>query len=832
MDVLNKEYLKDLIEHSRQSLNQTFNFHKDNFSKFDTVNSFLIDKVLNSDRTNVLITTPVKEGLNEFLFPTILTTTLHCQRKNSNEEPTFELSDILLSRQDGIISIVREVTGTQVRILPLGNIKRIDLDNPENYISISTKFSSKIKEIASRETLLQRNKGYENLRKKIFAEYETYKGIISYFNLRDIQLPLKNKNKVVIVASKNDILPQIPSCIPFLYVNKSGEVYPDTPFDPLLIVVNDFNTAKENFIEKGIPIDTIAFIGDTKYQQSISAISKAYRQQKFNRCIFIGTQDIETGEHFEVLKWNWTLPEIKFFNQRQYQNLTPEIISNAELSEATLKFTNFIAETEKRYENLINLKRLLKLIRRIYPITAIGNENRIRERANEIYASFESEAEEVFQDEYYNIDTDYQEDLEQLKSITKNIIDLFKNANAKDIWFKNAADIDYIVVPKSIKKHYEKEIQNCFETKQKGVRLNSFGNIAELLKQPEQNVGGNYTGLKDTKIITVSEFFKKEPDGKTHLFLSLYSNGVFTDILLQKILSGNHKTKILCYTEEAKVMQMYLHGFQKEDETELRSVHRELLCGIKYPETPNINPENIDDWIKHFLIGLDEQKYTREDEQRYEIVFEDESTAIERESKKVFVDGYEELYKEIKQLQKGDRVRIYHNPDKETLHDIIKMTDEKKLFSRVDYFSALWKNALRSYFSSKGFGYHFESLYEELKSNGLSVSKMTLEMWLKEDCKIKFPQERRDILAIIKTVENSELNSNIGVIIALKKEYNGRLNKAGRNFSNEIDHYILTKEKGKMLDWLSDEHIEQIVSDGAPLRTIKTIKIIEEEITD
>ncbi len=831
MDILNKEYLKDLIEHSRQSLNQTFNFHKDNFSKFDTVNSFLINKVLNSDRTNFLITTPTKDGLNDFLLPTILTTTLHCQRKNINEETTFELADILLSKQDGIVSTVREVTGTQVRILPLGNTKRIDLDNPENYISISTKFSSKIREIASRETLIQRNKGYGNFRKKIFAEYETYKGIISYFNSRDIQLPLKNKNKVIIVASKNEILPKIPSCIPFLYVNKSGEVYPDTTFDPLLIVVNDFYTAKENFIEKGIPIDTIAFIGDTKYQQSISAISKAYRQQKFNRCIFIGTQDIETGENFEVLKWNWTLPEIKFFNQQQYQNLSPEIISNTELSEATLKFTNFIAETEKRYENLINLKRLLKFIRRIYPITAIGNANRIRERANEIYASFESEAEEVFQDEYYNIGADYQEDLEQLKSITKNIIDLTKNANAKDNWFKNATDIDYIVVPKSIKRHYEKEIQNCIETKQKGIRLNSFGNIAELLKQPEQNVNGSYTGLKNTKVITVSEFLKKDSDSKTHLFLSLYSNGIFTDILLQKILSGNHKTKILCYIEEAKVMQMYLQGFQKEDETELHSVHRELLCGIKYPQTPNINTENIDDWITH-LIGLDEQKYTRADEQRYEIVFEDESNAIERESKKVFVDGYEELYKEIKQLQKGDRVRIYHNPDKETLHDIIKMTDEKELFTSVDNFSSLWKNALRSYLSSKGFGYHFDTLFEELKENGLSVDKPRLEYWLKEDCKTKFPMKKRDLLAIIKTTNHPELNRNIQNIFAIKTTYSGRLVKAGVEFSEEINTYILTKDKGKMLDWLSDEHIEQIVSNGAPLRTIKTIKIIEEEIID
>lgn len=825
MEIFNKEYLKDIIEHSKQSLNQTFCFHKENFSKFDTVNSFLIDKVLKNDRTNILITSPTKDKLNEFILPTILTTSLHCLTKNNNSETEIVVGDILVSKEDGRVSTVKDLNETSIRILPLGTTRRIDIENLSDYVQISPRYADRLEEVRFSKTRIN---NFEATKRKEITEYGS---VLSYFNTTDIQLPLKNKTKVIFVGSKNEILPKIPSCIPYQYVNKSGEVYPDTPFDPLLIVVNDFNTAKEFFIEKGIPIDTIVFIGDTKYLQSISAISKAYRQQKFNRSIFIGTQDIEIGENFEVLKWNWTLPEIKFFNQQQYQNLTPEIISNADLSEATLQFTNFISETERHYENLINLKRLLKFIRKVYPITAIGNVNRIRERANEIYAAFETEAEEVFQDEYYNIDTDYKEDFEQFKSITKNIIDLIKNRNAKDDWFKTATGIDYIVVPKSIKKHCEKEIQNCFSSKQKGITLNSLGNIAELLNQPKQNVNGVYAGLKDTPIITVSEFLKKEPDGKTHLFLSLYSNGIYTDVLLQKILAGNQKTKILCYTEEAKVLQMYLQGFQREDETELRSVHREQLCGIKYPETPNINTENIDEWIKH-LIGLDEQKYTRADEQRYEIVFEDESKAIERESKKVFVDGFEELYKEIKQLQKGEKVRIYHNPDKETLHDIIKMTDEKELFTRVDKVSSLWKEAIRRHYKNMWSESDFENFYNELKKNGLSVTIITVQNWLNVDCKVKFPQSLRDILAIAKTIDKKLFSDNIKDLLTLKKEYNGRLNKDGRAFSEEIDHYILTKEKGKMLAWLSDEHIEDIIKSGAPLRTIKSIKIIEEEITE
>jgi hypothetical protein len=107
MEIFNKEYLKDIIEHSKQSLNQTFCFHKVNFSKFDTVNSFLIDKVLKNDRTNILITSPTKDKLNEFLLPTILSTSLHCLTKNNNSETEIVVGDILVSKEDGRVSTVR-----------------------------------------------------------------------------------------------------------------------------------------------------------------------------------------------------------------------------------------------------------------------------------------------------------------------------------------------------------------------------------------------------------------------------------------------------------------------------------------------------------------------------------------------------------------------------------------------------------------------------------------------------------------------------------------------------------------------------------------------------
>jgi hypothetical protein len=66
----------------------------------------------------------------------------------------------------------------------------------------------------------------------------------------------------------------------------------------------------------------------------------------------------------------------------------------------------------------------------------------------------------------------------------------------------------------------------------------------------------------------------------------------------------------------------------------------------------------------------------------------------------------------------------------------------------------------------------------------------------------------------------------------ISTDYLGTLNLKGRKFADEIDNYILTKEKGEMLGWLSDNHIEKIINDGAPLRTIKEIKKLDYEITD
>lgn len=833
MEFLNKEYIQKLIEASKEHLNLTYNFTDYSYSDFELINSFLIDKALKIDRANLLIVSPAKEHINQFIELSIITAALNSFIKNLASKEVYSQCGVwnIKTLEKASLKIIKEDKFILHKIEKKTNRTiRFEERNLEDYI------------------LLRNNNSHNTIK-----SYENYLTIFDFIKQNKTKLPYSNQAKTIVVASKNDILEHLLLCIPYQYMNKSGEVYPDTPFDPLLIVVNDFKTVKEHFIEKEIPIDTIIFIGDNKYRQSIAAISKSSRQEKFNHCIFIGTQDIETGENFEVMKWSWSLPEIKFFHQSEYQNLKSEIILHPELSAETVNFTNFIYDIEQRYDCLIDLKKLLKFIRKVYPITAIRNERRIKERANDVFELFVTEAKEVFQDEYYSIDKDYKADYEQLKDIYQNIINLIKNSNPKNTWFKTTTNIDFLVVPKSIRTFCEKEILNCFDNNSKEMKVNNLEDMARLFKEPEPSLPSIYAGLKDTQVITVSEFFKKEPDQKNHLFLSLYGNGIYPDVLLQKILVSNRKAKILCYEEEAKAMQMYLQNFQKNDDFKLRSSHRIKLCELHYPESSNINTENINEWIK-YLIEFDEQKISKYTEQKFEIIFEDLAKTVERESKRVYVDNYEEHYKEICQLKKGEKVRIYRNPDIETLHDILILTDERELFTRVDYISSLWKNSLKDYYRQieKEYGENFIKafdtdltsdeqkllrepiiqIFETLQENGLSVEKYRLESWMKPTDKTKFPKKTRDVLAIVKTVGSKELNDKIQEIIALKKEYNGRLNKAGQNFSEEINNYIINKEKGKMLDWLSEKQIEEIIEKGAPMRTVKEIKKLDEEIEE
>jgi hypothetical protein len=878
MNFLKSDYLNQIFIAASECLEKNFSFPKSDFTPFHITNAYLIHKILLTEGTNLLITLPTKEQQESILPISFLLPILKCFSHNTNLAKSIAIGDTIIKTDCGTISSVKTITDNQISVLPIGTLNRVTLTIDKPFVVLNQKIKEKVTEIQSRATLSQRQKGIENLKSKLLSEIKQHQTICDYLKDRTSILPPRHKRKVVVVASKKEVLQLIPASVPYQYINKSGEIYPDTHFDPILYVVNDFGTVKEFIIEKDIEIDTIIFVGDNKYRTTTS-VSRLYRQGKLKHCIFIGTVDIESTDKFKIAKWNWTLPEAKHFLNATDSQINTLKISNSKLSKSIEEYIKIIDAAERKNENLINLKKSLRYIRKIYPTTALNSE-RIKSRSNDIFEEFEKEIEELFQDEYQGIDKEYKAEFEKLKDQFREIIYLLKNENAKAQWFKEQTkDIDYVVVPKVIKPYWEKELEKCLQSQQTVLKVRSLADLTNL-NQPQEQSLQYYRGLKSTKVITLKEFEQKEADGKKYLFISLYGYGVYPENLLEKMYAKNVESSILLYEEEHRVFQYHLHKLHERTIQEFRSGDREGLVGIKYPETQIISVENIDEWIK-YLIEADNFKFSKGAEIRYEITFEEISKKIrERESKTVYVEGYDEHHKEIHQLKKGDKVRIYQNPDIETLHDIIQMSDEKELFLRVDEFSGLWKKALREYAHStalvkkleaivkkrysldsdenstehdkktvrdeeellkeiivndlnyKSHTYILNNIFEELVSNGLSVSKNQLENWMHPDSKTKFPKRKIDFSAIVKTVNNQELSSKWKYIMETSTEYLGTLNHKGRTFADEIDNYILSKEKGTMLNWLSDKHIDTIIADGAPLLTIKEIKKLDYEITD
>jgi hypothetical protein len=829
MDLLKSDYLHKLNHTAETNLEPDFKFSKSDFSAFQIINASLFVQLFSKEETNLLISIPTNELPKNILEISILLPILKCFLHNTNIIKSVNVGDIIIKAECGTISSVKAINDNQLFVLPTLTNKRVEIQLDSSLLILNHANKEKVIEIQGKDTMLKRQNGISNLKSDLIEEIQKLKEIFNYVADTSKNLPLYNKTKVIIVASKKELLQVIPTCIPYQYLNKNGKVEGKTSFEPILYVVNDFATAKEFIIDKDIEIDTILFIGDNKYK-STTAITRLYRQEKFKRCIFIGNEDIESTDKFKVLKWNWTLPEMKYFSNATNSKINTIRISHTELSNAILEFIKIIDKAEQQNENLVNLKKSLRFIRRIYPTTALNIE-RIKSRANDIFKEFEEEIEELFQDEYQSIDKDYKPDFELLRSQFKNIIALIKNDNAKAKWFKDQAkEVDYIVVPKVVKAYWQKEIENCVQIQQPIAKVKSLADLNSI--HYKEQVLQFYKGLKSTQVLTLKEFEQKEADDKRYLFLSFYGNGVYPETLLEKIYSKNVVSDILLYEEEYKAFQYYLYKFNERTIQEFRSADREELSGIKYPETQNINAENIDDWIK-FLIDSESFKFSKKEEIRYELTFVEEAKILkQRESKNVYVEGYEEHHKEISELKKGDKVRIYQNPDIEILHDIIKMTDEKELFLKVEASSQLWKSCLKNYLNGKELNYTITNLFQELAAQGLSVSKNQLENWLHPDNKTKFPKRKIDFSAIVKTVNNEVLNTNWRFIMETSKEYLGTLNHKGRKFADEIDNYILTKEKGEMLGWLSDNHIEKIITIGAPLRTIKEIKKLDYEVTD
>jgi len=121
-------------------------------------------------------------------------------------------------------------------------------------------------------------------------------------------------------------------------------------------------------------------------------------------------------------------------------------------------------------------------------------------------------------------------------------------------------------------------------------------------------------------------------------------------------------------------------------------------------------------------------------------------------------------------------------------------------------------------------------LHNHLVTNGLSITnELTLRNWTNVNSDIKFPQSKKDLYVLKKSINSDLINENFSDILKYRMGFNRIMKSLGRRFSSEISDFIQNKKKGKLLMRFSAEQIQQFVDQNAKERIIKTIKVIDNE---
>ena len=158
----------------------------------------------------------------------------------------------------------------------------------------------------------------------------------------------------------------------------------------------------------------------------------------------------------------------------------------------------------------------------------------------------------------------------------------------------------------------------------------------------------------------------------------------------------------------------------------------------------------------------------------------------------------------------GDKIRIYKNQHKEVLFNIAVNADKQGKFKDILDSTQLWKDKLIQYCTD-------DEKIEEI-AHSCKVKRGTVSGWLDDNSKTKFPQHIEPL--------NNILGNDYQKILKNKKNYNSIMIALGRDLSDEITDYIITNEKGKLLEQFDDVSIDAISRHNMPIQEIKKIKII------
>ncbi len=580
-------------------------------------------------------------------------------------------------------------------------------------------------------------------------------------------------HKFAIVTAKNDF----ESCFkeldkkafPYTYIADSGQETPNLPSAySMFFVMSSYETIQKYIFDKEIKLEAIVFIGNKYNHQIQQDINREY----FKQAIFIGEQKPDV----EVLKWHWTLPEYQYFDNLPEGKIKIIKVENATLSELIDKFIAYICQLEQ--EHYIQLQsRILPYISYIYPLVVLAKDSRLKNRLDDLQHSFNKKSEQILSEEFSKVGEDYTDFYQQLVSDYSGILEQFYfENNAKTHELQQATETDYLLVP---------ERQTIEVWKNEIKKLN----------------------WQKAKVISFSGLKKVEKQSTVTVF-SLPDYDFYCSII-----NSRHTINWLLYDEEYRRYKNFATKYDNELIQEYKSKDRKKLTGVDYPD--EIKTESVDDLMDRMWNDeTDKNEYitTYEDHIDKEIIFTDgHEIELSANSIIILIDQQNKPRKyKVSDLSIGDKIRVYENQHKEVLFEAVSKNNENDNFNKILKHSQLWKQKLKEYCAN-------DKAINEI-SDLCNVAFLTVEGWLKENSKTKFPKNIKPLKDILDNEYQNIYSSN--------KKYNSIMIALGRDLSDEISDYIIRKQKGEILSQFDDNVIKEISEHNMPIRTIKEIKII------
>jgi hypothetical protein len=782
-----KKYIEILTEFAQRKLKTHFQIEKLNLDNFEIINSYLIYQTIkeNKKQKNTLIYVPDKETKSQFYVPAIFTLALYNFIDNYIDDSTsYEVGDIL--QEDGNRYEIIKKTEKGFTIKGGNSIfKYPNFNQIKRYTITTADFNAR------------RAKLKFDIYKEFFSDILNIESQKKYLNL-----PSKFKYKSVIVTDKSivDELKQhtlenrnIHKAFPFQYIAKSGKKTDNLPMDPMIFMVNDYETARKHILDKGIKVRNITIIGSNKYKDHHREISEDLNNKRIENCLMIGSTDMSENSIPNLLKWKWTLPELDFFNYFTTYPINKIEVENDEFSNHLRNFDSLLAQIENEYG--IGLKELYKFVRNLFPIIIPSNESRLITQLDNNLVYFEKEGQDIVETAFYEIDEyDYEEIWDEIIKAFSNLVTCKKCSQAKFEKLQEFYRIDYLVAPKEYLGIWDEEVNKD----------------------------------KIRNVISFKDFENLDTANKTIVFL-----GFFGYNHLKSMIYNSNKINIILYPQEKEHFDSSLNKLRRETYFEIKNSDRTAISGISFKETEKI--ENISDLISRLFEQDDKAKINPDYSDVNcsnivkEITFENDPDILELDENKTVLlkINQKERFEKVKNLTIGDKIRVYDNSSKEELYQVALEYDTDGEFRRIEEFSRLWKNELNNYF--KEFN-SLTDLHESLVENGLSITnEFTLRNWTNIKSHIKFPQNKKDLSVLKKSINSDILNDSFNDVLKYRLGFNRIMKSLGRRFSSEISDYIQNKKKGKLLMRFSEKQIQQFVDQNAKERIIKTIKVIDNE---